>query len=228
MGVKSATEIINNSMTEEDPNKNIQYSEGVAAQKPRWGPEHAGAKELASKYTKGKRLQETVCLFISIGLLIINFVYLVYHFDSSHWHMILLCALLGILTADFASGLVHWGADTWGSVEIPILGSKVRVLYVVAFGASTTPQETSMIIPIQVLVFYVRIPDHVASQGKLTNTAQTSVYQLRTVETVTSAAGALECCLPFTVGTASTTMHAHASRRWYDYDNCCYHHHRQH
>ena len=55
--MKSATEIISNSMTEEDPNKNIQYSEGVtglAVQKPRWGPEHAGAKELASKYTRGE------------------------------------------------------------------------------------------------------------------------------------------------------------------------------
>lgn len=54
MGVKSATEIKKNSMSEEDPNKNIQYSEGEAVRRPRWGPEHAGAKELASKYTAGK------------------------------------------------------------------------------------------------------------------------------------------------------------------------------
>ncbi|XP_012946998.1 plasmanylethanolamine desaturase isoform X2 [Aplysia californica] len=144
MGVKSATEIIENSMTEEDPNDNIQYSNGSIPNKPRWGPAHAGAKELASKYTAdvdgpsertrgfykkrkerppGKRLQETICLFLSIALLAVNFVFLAVYFDPKQWHMVLLCAVLGILSADFVGGLVHWGADTWGTVELPIVGS---------------------------------------------------------------------------------------------------------
>ena len=52
MGVKSDADIIKNSMLEDDPNSNTQVEKGQGGL--RWGPQHAGAKELASQYTFGK------------------------------------------------------------------------------------------------------------------------------------------------------------------------------
>ena len=39
-------------MAEEEPNQNVPDN-GSAEMTPRWGPQHAGAKELASQYTFG-------------------------------------------------------------------------------------------------------------------------------------------------------------------------------
>jgi len=33
----------------------------------------------------------------------------------------------GIAAADFGSGLVHWGADTWGRDDLPIIGERLLV-----------------------------------------------------------------------------------------------------
>ena len=44
-----------------------------------------------------------------------------------HW---LLIAVMGVVTADFFSGLVHWAADSWGSVDLWIVG-KVFLLHVI-------------------------------------------------------------------------------------------------
>ena len=46
-------EIIKNSMPEDEINQNC--SESTEESKPRWGPSHAGAKELASQYTRGNK-----------------------------------------------------------------------------------------------------------------------------------------------------------------------------
>ncbi|RXM92871.1 Transmembrane protein 189 [Acipenser ruthenus] len=78
----SETEIKRGSMAEEDPNGNEHGAAACTSRAPRWGPQHAGARQLAELYSP----------------------------------------VAGIVTADFASGLVHWGADTWGSVDIPVVG----------------------------------------------------------------------------------------------------------
>ena len=54
----------NDSMLEDDPNSN----ESVCTNKPRWGPQHAGAKELANQYTMGNYLNyvENRCCIIFV------------------------------------------------------------------------------------------------------------------------------------------------------------------
>uniref|UniRef100_A0AAQ4PTD2 Plasmanylethanolamine desaturase 1 n=1 Tax=Gasterosteus aculeatus aculeatus TaxID=481459 RepID=A0AAQ4PTD2_GASAC len=88
----------------------------------RWGPQHAGAKELANLYSPGKRFQEWLSVLLCFSLMAFNFIHLLANFHLGHLWYILLSIVAGILTADFASGLVHWGADTWGSVDLPIFG----------------------------------------------------------------------------------------------------------
>lgn len=50
--VKTEQEILKNSMLEDDPNANCAVTE-IEKIKPRWGPQHKGAQELANLYTKG-------------------------------------------------------------------------------------------------------------------------------------------------------------------------------
>lgn len=110
-------------MPEDDPNSNSDViKEDKYYTKARWGPNHAGAKELASLYTRGKRIQEIISVIVCVSLMALNFCFLIHHFRVSRWNSFLFAAFAGIVTADFLSGLVHWGADTWGSVELPVFG----------------------------------------------------------------------------------------------------------
>ncbi|XP_061487298.1 plasmanylethanolamine desaturase 1 isoform X2 [Rhineura floridana] len=89
---------------------------------PRWGAQHAGARELAELYSPGKRLQEWISVILCFSLMSFNFYNLLFCLRLEHAFSIIVGIFAGIITADFASGLVHWGADTWGSVDLPVVG----------------------------------------------------------------------------------------------------------
>jgi len=44
------------------------------------------------------------------------------HASVLQWGAIFLGGILGIIFSDFTSGVVHWAADTWGSLEVPLVG----------------------------------------------------------------------------------------------------------
>ncbi|XP_077289090.1 plasmanylethanolamine desaturase Kua [Arctopsyche grandis] len=111
--VKTTKQIRELSMPEESP----PNREGA-----RWGPAHKGAQELAQLYSPGKRIQECVCVSICLTLMVVNGWFLVRHFRFEAASGVAAAALCGILTADFTSGLVHWAADTWGAVDLPLIG----------------------------------------------------------------------------------------------------------
>ncbi|VDO62851.1 unnamed protein product, partial [Onchocerca flexuosa] len=100
--------------TEDDSNRNFN-PENVF--KPRWGRHHGGAKKLAALYSREKRLQEIISTGIGIIELLIVIYLLVWRFELSSLPYVLFFALLGIVTADFLSGLVHWAADSFGTVD---------------------------------------------------------------------------------------------------------------
>ncbi|XP_042196218.1 plasmanylethanolamine desaturase isoform X1 [Callorhinchus milii] len=110
-------------IADEDPNGNERgaSTDGTDTE-PHWGPRHPGARQLALLYSPGKRLQEWICVILCTCLVMVNSFFLMQHFSMDHMFKLIVAIFAGILTADFASGLVHWGADTWGSVDIPVIG----------------------------------------------------------------------------------------------------------
>lgn len=79
------------------------------------------AAELAAGYTPVMRAIEIASIVIFIAIELYLFIKLGRHFEQNPW-LLLSAAIAGYLFADFISGFVHWLADTWGSVDMPIIG----------------------------------------------------------------------------------------------------------
>jgi ubiquitin-conjugating enzyme E2 variant len=58
-----------------------------------------------------------VCIYTASALFLFLFTSLLLHVQQVALLNLILAALAGILAADFISGFVHWGADTWGTVD---------------------------------------------------------------------------------------------------------------
>jgi hypothetical protein len=62
----------------------------------------------------------SIALCVGCNLLLLSTLY--HHFQWTDSLYFLPCVVLGAAFADFFSGLVHWLADSYGSVDLPIVG----------------------------------------------------------------------------------------------------------
>jgi hypothetical protein len=70
------------------------------------------------------RVIEALSIAVALGLLTLNLARLSNEPPALSWTLVAAVAL-GAFCADFASGLVHWLADTWGSESMPVLGRRL-------------------------------------------------------------------------------------------------------
>ncbi len=78
-------------------------------------------EELANGYPKWFRFLEClglVLFFLFAGIITWRIVFSIVDL----WFLFIPAAILGWIFSDFIGGVVHWAGDTWGSIDLPLLG----------------------------------------------------------------------------------------------------------
>jgi plasmanylethanolamine desaturase len=82
------------------------------------------SEELAAGYTRAHRVLEITAIVLFGTLLALLAARISGSLSQAPWTLPL-ALVAAMIAADFLSGLVHWGADTWGTVETPLLGTSL-------------------------------------------------------------------------------------------------------
>ena len=66
-----------------------------------------------------------IAFVLFLGFSLFYFGLVLWNFQFSFLPYLFLAFFFALLTVDFLSGFIHWAADTWGTVELPIVGKSI-------------------------------------------------------------------------------------------------------
>ena len=100
----------------------VLFSVGLVWMKEEYAKRKENAAILASQYTSTKRFGEMVSIVVFFILFFLVCLNVWPHLSLQNLWLVVSAALIAMFLADLFSGLVHWGADTWGGLQTPLVG----------------------------------------------------------------------------------------------------------